>query len=111
MVRWRRNPGWNKGLLMRLWFRSMFVVLITFLACLMPWFGTIIGLSGALSFWPATVAFPVEMWLRVRQPSPGKRCWLRWLSLATLVITVGAVVGSVEQVADGWSTFDLFSGA
>ncbi|EFN51991.1 hypothetical protein CHLNCDRAFT_37093 [Chlorella variabilis] len=122
MVRWRRNPGWNKvlppaqppappshpfpalpqGLLMRLWFRSMFVVLITFLACLMPWFGTIIGLSGALSFWPATVAFPVEMWLRVRQPSPGKRRWLRWLSLATLVITFG-VRGGVRGAGGGWA--------
>ena len=30
-------PALPQGLLMRLWFRSMFVVLITFLACLMPW--------------------------------------------------------------------------
>ncbi len=39
----------SQGLLLRLWFRSLTVVLLTFLAILMPFFESIIGLSGALS--------------------------------------------------------------
>ena len=77
----------------------------------MPWFGTVIGLSGALSFWPATVIYPVEMWLRVRGPTARQRFWLRALSAATLVVTLGAVVGAVQQLVDAWSTFELFSGS
>lgn len=38
-----------QGLALRLWFRSLVVVVITFLAILMPFFGSIVGLSGALS--------------------------------------------------------------
>jgi hypothetical protein len=47
-----------QGLALRLWFRSSCVVAITFLAILMPWFGTIIGLSGALSEWGGWVGLP-----------------------------------------------------
>ena len=47
-----------QGLALRLWFRSSCVVAITFLAILMPWFGTIIGLSGALSELGGWVGLP-----------------------------------------------------
>ena len=47
--RWQRNPEWNRGWLLRLWFRCTVVAAVTFLACLVPFFGVIVGLSGALS--------------------------------------------------------------
>ena len=53
-----RHVAANQGLALRLWFRSSCVVAITFLAILMPWFGTIIGLSGALSEWGGWVGLP-----------------------------------------------------
>ena len=49
----RVHPPPSQGLALRLWFRSMCVVLLTFLAILIPFFGSIIGLSGALSEWTA----------------------------------------------------------
>lgn len=49
MERSTRNPAWNRGLCLRLWFRTLMVSFVTFLACLMPFFGVIVGLSGALS--------------------------------------------------------------
>jgi hypothetical protein len=64
----------------------------------------------AAGFWPATVWFPVEMWLRTRQPPPRTRRWPRALSGASLAVSLAAVVGSVQQVVEGWTNFDLFSG-
>jgi hypothetical protein len=50
------------------------------------------------------------MWLRTRQPPPRTRRWLRALSGASLAVSLAAVVGSVQQVVEGWTNFDLFSG-
>jgi hypothetical protein len=51
------------------------------------------------------------MWLRTRRPPPRTRRWLRALSGASLAVSLAAVVGSVQQVVEGWTNFNLFSGA
>eukprot|EP00494_Astrolonche_serrata_P011647 UN11736 len=38
----------------------------TLLAILMPFFNDILGFLGAIGFWPLTVYFPVEMYVRQR---------------------------------------------
>ncbi|PSC69282.1 Amino acid permease 2 isoform A [Micractinium conductrix] len=108
--RWQRNPEWNRGWLLRLWFRCTVVAAVTFLACLVPFFGVIVGLSGALSFWPTTVGFPVEGFIKTHHPPAGQRLWLRALSAATVLVTLAAVVGSVQQVVASWQTFGVFKG-
>lgn len=73
---WRLFP-WQ-GLVLRLWFRSFTVVLLTFLAILMPFFGSIIGLSGALSECTTApagcrAAQPREAWLVYHLYAQGRR--------------------------------------
>ncbi|KAI7838339.1 hypothetical protein COHA_007907 [Chlorella ohadii] len=106
----QRNPRWNQGLLLRLWFRSLTVVLLTFLAILMPFFESIIGLSGALSFWPVTVAVPIACFIRAHQPPARTQAWLHALNTATLLVTLAACVGAVYAVTQGWSTYGFFKG-
>ena len=64
--------GWT----FRLWFRPLYVVIVTVLSICMPFFSYIIGLVGAIGFWPTTVHFPVRMWIAVFNPSPRKKLWL-----------------------------------
>ena len=53
---------------------------------------------------------PVSCYIKARQPPARTRAWLRALSAATLLVTLAACVGAVEEVISGWSTYGLFSG-
>ncbi|MCO5604445.1 hypothetical protein L7F22_058611 [Adiantum nelumboides] len=41
--------------------RTTFIFLVTLVAMLMPFFNDILGIVGALSFWPLTIYFPIQM--------------------------------------------------
>ncbi|KAL0828585.1 hypothetical protein Bca101_052263 [Brassica carinata] len=81
-------------------FRSCFVVLTTVISMLMPFFNDVVGILGALGFWPLTVYFPVEMYMKQRKVEKWSMKWvcLKMLSGGCLVITVVAGVGSVAGV-------------
>ena len=54
----KRDGKWPLGLSerrFRIIFRTIYVILCTFLALMLPFMGVILGLAGALGFWPATV--------------------------------------------------------
>ncbi|KAJ0969414.1 hypothetical protein J5N97_022291 [Dioscorea zingiberensis] len=88
--------------LSKLVFRSVFVVLTTFLAMLVPFFNAILGLLGAVSFWPLTVYFPVSMHIAQAEIRPGTRRWmlLHGLSVFCLIISLFACIGSVANIID-----------
>jgi hypothetical protein len=67
---------------------------------LLPFFNDIVGLLGALGFWPLTVYFPVEMYIiQKRVPKWGSK-WicLQLLSVACLIISIAAAVGSIAGI-------------
>ncbi|CAN8305698.1 unnamed protein product [Cochlearia groenlandica] len=90
--------------LFRLVWRTIYVILTTFIAMVFPFFNAILGLLGALSFWPLTVYFPVAMHMaqaKVKTYSP------RWFALTLLVLVclvvsilaaVGSIVGLINSV-------------
>ncbi|XP_004503904.1 amino acid permease 4-like [Cicer arietinum] len=86
--------------LFRLVWRTVFVVLTTVISMLLPFFNDIVGVIGALGFWPLTVYFPVEMYIsQKRIPKWSNRwIWLQIFSVACLVVSVVAAVGSVAGV-------------
>ncbi|KAJ6807297.1 amino acid permease 3-like [Iris pallida] len=86
--------------LFRLVWRSAFVVLTTVISMLLPFFNDVVGLLGALGFWPLTVYFPVEMYIAQKRIPKWSTRWvcLQVLSLACLVISIAAAVGSIAGV-------------
>jgi hypothetical protein len=52
-------------------------VMITFFTVLLPFFSYIIGFVGAVGFWPATVYYPIEVWIRLYSPSRRHVFWLQ----------------------------------
>ncbi|KAJ1402836.1 Amino acid transporter, transmembrane domain [Sesbania bispinosa] len=50
--------------LFRVIWRTVYVIFSTVMAMILPFFNSILGLLGAFSFWPLTVYFPIEMYLR-----------------------------------------------
>ncbi|KAL9238038.1 hypothetical protein vseg_012517 [Gypsophila vaccaria] len=84
------------------WFRfvwrSMYVTVTSVLAMMFPFFNDILGLLGAVSFWPLTVFFPVELHIaqvKVPKYSP-KWIALKLLSYVCLVVSLIAAAGSLQ---------------
>ncbi|CAL4981936.1 unnamed protein product [Urochloa decumbens] len=96
----------------RLAWRTAFVCVTTVTAMLLPFFGDVVGLLGAVSFWPLTVYFPVEMYIVQRGVRRGSTRWvcLQTLSAACLVVSVAAAAGSIADVIDALKVYRPFSG-
>ncbi|KAI4389755.1 hypothetical protein MLD38_001947 [Melastoma candidum] len=96
--------------LFRLVWRSVFVVITTVISMLMPFFNDVVGLLGALGFWPLTVYFPVEMYIVQMKIPRWSTKWvsLQVLSAACLVISLAAAAGSVEGIITDLKSYKPF---
>ena len=105
-------PGlgpYNLNLFRMIW-RTLFVVTTTVISMLLPFFNDIVGLLGALGFWPLTVYFPVEMYISQKKIPKWSTRWLclQILSVACLIITIAAAAGSIAGVLDDVKTIKPF---
>ncbi|KAK3438999.1 hypothetical protein EUGRSUZ_C03655, partial [Eucalyptus grandis] len=91
--------------------RTVFVIGTTFISMLLPFFNDIVGLLGALGFWPLTVFFPVEMYIKQKKIPKWSTKWmfLQIVSVACLIITIAAAAGSVADVFLNLKSFKPFS--
>lgn len=94
----------------RLVWRTLFVILTTVIAMLLPFFNDVVGILGAFGFWPLTVYFPVEMYISSRKIRRWTTMWvgLQILSMTCLLISVAAAVGSVAGVVLDLKTYKPF---
>jgi amino acid permease len=97
---------------LRLVWRSAFVCLATVVAMALPFFGSVVGLIGAFTFWPLTVYFPVEMYIKQRAVTRGSTEWicLKALAAVCLVVSVVATAGSIASFVGAFKVFRPFSG-
>ncbi|KAG8501698.1 hypothetical protein CXB51_004698 [Gossypium anomalum] len=96
-------PGYRhpyKFNMFRLVWRTGFVMLTTVISMLLPFFNDVVGILGALGFWPLTVYFPVEMYIQQKKISKWSSRWicLKMLSMACLMISIVAGAGSIVGV-------------
>ncbi|CDP13656.1 unnamed protein product [Coffea canephora] len=82
----------------RLWFRTVYVASVTGIAMLFPYFNQVLGLLGALNFWPLGIYFPVEMYIVRRNIGAWTRKWivLEAFSCLCLVISIVGLIGSMQ---------------
>ncbi|OIT19608.1 amino acid permease 3 [Nicotiana attenuata] len=94
----------------RVVWRTIFVILTTIIAMLLPFFNDVVGLLGALGFWPLTVYFPIEMYIKQKQIGRWTKQWigLEMLSAACLFVSIGAAVGSIAGVVLDLKTYKPF---
>ncbi|XP_043687368.1 probable amino acid permease 7 isoform X2 [Telopea speciosissima] len=84
--------------LLRLCFRTCYVISTTGIAMVFPYFNQILGVLGALNFWPLTVYFPVEMYFIQKKIQPWTRRWIVFqsFSIVCLIVSLVTLVGSIE---------------
>ena len=80
--------------------RTAFVAATTVVSLMLPFFNAVLGLLGAIAFWPLTVYFPVTMYIAQARVAPGSRKWvaLQTLNVGALVVSLLAAVGSVADM-------------
>lgn len=84
----------------RLMWRTAYVIITCVIAMIFPVFNSVLGLIGALSFWPLTIYFPVEMYIsqaHIRRFSP-TWIWLNILNWASFIITFAAAAACVQGI-------------
>nr|CAC51425.1 amino acid permease AAP4 [Vicia faba var. minor] len=96
--------------LFRLVWRTVYVILTTLISMLLPFFNDIVGLLGAIGFWPLTVYFPVEMYIIQKKIPKWSTKWicLQLLSGACLIITIAATIGSIAGLILDLKVFKPF---
>ncbi|KAL2548430.1 Amino acid permease 8 [Forsythia ovata] len=96
--------------LLRMIWRTLFVIMATILAMVMPFFNDILALLGAIGYWPLTVYFPIQMY--IAKGKIGKWSW-RWLvlqviNLVCFLVALAAACGSIQGLNKALNTYKPF---
>ncbi|WVZ88811.1 hypothetical protein U9M48_035284 [Paspalum notatum var. saurae] len=95
---------------LKLVLRTIIIMFTTLVAMLLPFFNAVLGLIGALGFWPLSVYFPVSMHvarLKIGRREP--RWWmLQAMSFVCLLISVAASIGSVQDIVHNLKAAEPF---
>ncbi|KAL3736740.1 hypothetical protein ACJRO7_025647 [Eucalyptus globulus] len=91
--------------------RTIFVIVTTVIAMLLPFFIDIIGLLGALNFWLLMVYFPVEIYIKQTNITKWSIRWVLFhiLIVVCLIISVAAAAGSVAGFVHDLKSYKPFS--
>ncbi|KDP36331.1 hypothetical protein JCGZ_09546 [Jatropha curcas] len=86
--------------LLRVCFRTAYVASTTAIAMVFPYFNQVLGVLGALNFWPLAIYFPVEMYFVQKKIGPWTRKWivLRTFSVVCLLVTILGLIGSIQGI-------------
>ncbi|KAH7279323.1 hypothetical protein KP509_37G014800 [Ceratopteris richardii] len=98
---WNGRHALNFNLFLLLW-RTTYVVSLTIVSILLPFFTSILGVLGALGFWPLTVYFPVEMHLTQSKAQRWTKTWIIFegVSMFCFFVSILALVGSIAGIID-----------
>uniref|UniRef100_A0A0D6QUF5 Amino acid transporter transmembrane domain-containing protein n=1 Tax=Araucaria cunninghamii TaxID=56994 RepID=A0A0D6QUF5_ARACU len=82
----------------RLFWRTAFVVSTTGIAILFPLFNEVLGLLGAVNFWPLAVYFPLGMHIIQNKIQHWTFKWVRLqiFSFICLLVSIAAALGAIE---------------
>lgn len=94
----------------RLVIRSLYSLIMTLFACIMPFFSAFAGLVGAVTYFPLAIYFPFTCYRKVYPVSKNFGALLWCIYAFTLLVAVGATIGSVRTIIVGWSSYQVFGG-
>ncbi|EEF45872.1 amino acid permease 8 [Ricinus communis] len=96
--------------LLRLTWRSAYVVIVTVIAMVLPFFNDILALLGAIGYWPMAVYFPVEMHIAQKKIQRQTVKWfcLQLMNLICLIVSIAAACGAIQGLDHSLQTHKLF---
>ncbi|RYR54959.1 hypothetical protein Ahy_A06g030212 [Arachis hypogaea] len=99
----------NVNLFRVLW-RTTYVIITAVVAMIFPFFNDFLGLIGSLSFWPLTVYFPIEMYIKQSKMERFSFTWvwLKILSWVCLIVSIISAAGSIQGLAQDLKKYQPF---
>ena len=88
--------------------RSAIILLISLIACIMPFFSAFVGLLGAVTFYPLAIHFPFACYRKVYKVSKTFSIVLYGISVCILIVGILSVIGSVRTIVIGWGSYVIF---
>ncbi|KAI4316060.1 hypothetical protein L6164_024077 [Bauhinia variegata] len=94
----------------RVVWRTAYVIVTAVIAMIFPFFNDFLGLIGSLSFWPLTVYFPIEMYIKQSkmQKFTFTWTWMKILSWACLIVSIISAAGSIQGLAQALKKYQPF---
>lgn len=94
----------------RVVWRTCFVVATTLVSMLLPFFNNVLGLLGAVAFWPLTVYFPVTMYIAQNKIQRWTSKWIAMqiLSVVCFFVSIAAASGSIVGVVEALTDYKPF---
>ena len=90
-------------------YRTAYVLVITVIAVILPFFSAFVGLIGAITFWPLAVFYPIQMYRKVYSPQ-GLKVWFMLAVMGVMaLVAVLATVSSLETIVQSASSFKVFN--
>ncbi|XP_057819247.2 probable GABA transporter 2 isoform X1 [Cryptomeria japonica] len=100
-----------RNLIPRLFLRTVYIVICSVIAAMLPFFGDINALVGAIGFIPLDFILPMLLYYKSFKPAPTSSTY--WINNAIMVIFTGVGImgafSSVRQIAIDANRFRLFS--
>ncbi|XP_042492633.1 amino acid permease 6-like [Macadamia integrifolia] len=94
----------------RLSWRTAFVVFATVLAIVMPFFNDILAFIGAISYWPMTIYFPMEMYITQKKIRRFTFQWmfLQLINISCFLVALAAISGSIQGLIGAVRVDNIF---
>uniref|UniRef100_A0A383W7B9 Amino acid transporter transmembrane domain-containing protein n=1 Tax=Tetradesmus obliquus TaxID=3088 RepID=A0A383W7B9_TETOB len=91
--------------------RMSLVVGVTVVGLLIPFFGSLMGLFGAIAITPTTFLLPPLLWLLYKQPTKwGKEWMVNWfLVIITGIMGILGTIGALYGIIKASSTYRIFA--
>ncbi|KAH9313856.1 hypothetical protein KI387_022483 [Taxus chinensis] len=100
-----------RNLIPRMFLRSVYIVICAVFAAMLPFFGDINALVGAVGFIPLDFILPMLLYYKSFRPAPNSATF--WINNAIMVIFTGVgilgAISSVRQIALDAKRYKLFS--
>ncbi len=96
-------PFWQRSII-----RSVIVLFILLIGCIMPFFSAFVGLIGTVNYFPLSIHFPIKLFQKVYKTSKRFDSVLLFLWWLYLAITFVAAIGAVRTIIVGFSTYKIF---
>ncbi|KFM25230.1 Amino acid permease 2 [Auxenochlorella protothecoides] len=93
----------------RLLCRTLYVILTTVVAIVMPFFTDMAGLVGALTFFPLSIFLPIRCWRVLYHPTGAFSALLWFVEISMGIVCACATVASVRGIILNWTTYKLFA--
>jgi hypothetical protein len=105
-----RNNG-EINIILQFGLRFAYVIFCTVIALVIPFFGYLMGLVGAIAVTPTTFLFPPLLWVMYKKPQRWSLDWTaNWfLVWVTGILGVLGTVGATYSIVTAWSTFKIFA--